>query len=391
MRLISCNDKVLRGIRAAPEACHHHVFSIPRPLCQSSAPPRSLSRTNALNKLRRGSKSFHTTNAVAEAPAVEQTSLQLEVRFEEPVERVPPTFLTTTGRIFAIGDIHGDINKCISCLELAGVADFSHGVPTWTGGDAIVVQLGDILDRGDAEVATLMLLRQLHRQAERIGGGVYVLNGNHESLNVCGDFRYVTEGAFVESGMVMGLAGPSLQDLDMLVRARLALYTPGQPMAKELSRNPTALVINDTVFAHGGLLPMHVKYGLEKINAEVAAWMRADKTEEGGYAPPPFIAMGDSKAIMWNRTFGKEKWVSPVDRIHATQLLNTALSELNCNRLVVGHTPQMEGANADCDDKVWRLDVGMSRGMLDAPPCVMEISINRNGESVPKLLTGKRF
>jgi hypothetical protein len=77
----------------------------------------------------------------------------------------------------------------MTCLELSGVAAFDGGIPRWIGGDTVVVQLGDILDRGDAEIATLMLLRQLGRQAERDGGVIHVLNGNHESLNVCGDFR----------------------------------------------------------------------------------------------------------------------------------------------------------------------------------------------------------
>jgi hypothetical protein len=35
-------------------------------------------------------------------------------------------------------------------------------------------------------------------------------------------------------------------------------------------------------------------------------------------------------------------------------------------RLVVGHTPQMRGANVECDGLVWRIDVGMSSGVLDA-------------------------
>ena len=92
--------------------------------------------------------------------------------------------------------------------------------------------------------------------------------------------------------MIMGLTGAQLQDLEVLVRARLALYTPGQPMAIELSKNPTVLVVNDTVFAHGGLLPEHVEYGIETINAEVAAWMRADEEDDGSHAPPPFQALG---------------------------------------------------------------------------------------------------
>ena len=31
-------------------------------------------------------------------------------------------------------------------------------------------------------------------------------------------------------------------------------------MAMELSKNPTVLVVNDNVFAHGGLLPEHGRY-----------------------------------------------------------------------------------------------------------------------------------
>ena len=121
----------------------------------------------------------------------------------------------------------------------------------------------------------------------------YVSSGRAQFKDIGAErCRYVTSGAFTESGMIMGLTGAQLQDLEVLVRARLALYTPGQPMAIELSKNPTVLVVNDTVFAHGGLLPEHVEYGIETINAEVAAWMRADEEDDGSHAPPPFQALG---------------------------------------------------------------------------------------------------
>lgn len=90
---------------------------------------------------------------------------------------------------------------------------------------------------------------------------------------------------------------------------------------------------------------------------------------------------------MWNRTFGKEKWVSPVDRIHANNLLDATLSAIGCKRLVVGHTPQIGGANAECDGKVWRLDVGMSRNMLDATPCLLELTVGPDGCSLPTLIS----
>lgn len=38
--------------------------------------------------------------------------------------------------------------------------------------------------------AIVRLLRFLDAEARLHGGAVYMLNGNHESLNICGDFRY---------------------------------------------------------------------------------------------------------------------------------------------------------------------------------------------------------
>lgn len=41
------------------------------------------------------------------------------------------------------------------------------------------------------------------------------------------------------------------------LKARTRMYAPGGPMAMELSKNPTVLVVNDTVFAHGGVTAAH--------------------------------------------------------------------------------------------------------------------------------------
>jgi hypothetical protein len=52
----------------------------------------------------------------------------------------------------AVGDIHGDLQKALACLEMAGVLAEDDGHIKWVGGDATVVQLGDVLDRGDCEI-----------------------------------------------------------------------------------------------------------------------------------------------------------------------------------------------------------------------------------------------
>jgi hypothetical protein len=122
------------------------------------------------------------------------------------------------------------------------------------------------------------------------------------------------------------------------------------------------------------------------MNAEVAAWMRRDRAEEG-FAGPPFLAMGDGKSVMWNRQLSVEKWTNPADRYHAKSMVQQALTRIGARRLVVGHTPQMRGANVECDGLVWRIDVGMSSGVLDAPVSILEITREPDGLSDCRVVT----
>lgn len=54
--------------------------------------------------------------------------------------------------------MHGDLQKAFLALALAGVLREGIGrEPIWCGGDATVVQLGDVLDRGAREIGELFL------------------------------------------------------------------------------------------------------------------------------------------------------------------------------------------------------------------------------------------
>lgn len=114
------------------------------------------------------------------------------------VDGDPPTFVSAPGRrIVAVGDLHGDLDKARCALETAGVLS-SDGQSLWIGGETVLVQLGDILDRGEDELAILSLLKSLDIQAKAHGGAVFQVNGNHETMNVEGDYRYVDNGALDE-------------------------------------------------------------------------------------------------------------------------------------------------------------------------------------------------
>mmetsp|Transcript_29616 Transcript_29616/g.70579 ORF Transcript_29616/g.70579 Transcript_29616/m.70579 type:complete len:103 (-) Transcript_29616:278-586(-) len=76
---------------------------------------------------------------------------------------------------------------------------------------------------------------------------------------------------------------------------------------------------------------------------------------------------------MWNRMYSRERFPSPYEKYHTCNMLSQTLEKVRGRRLVVGHTPQMEGANCECEQMVWRVDVGMSGGVLDAAAEVLEI------------------
>lgn len=69
-------------------------------------------------------------------------------------------------RVVAIGDIHGDCRALARVLRLAGLMQDGH----WSGGSDVLVQIGDVLDRGDEELECMQLLALLKREASESGG-----------------------------------------------------------------------------------------------------------------------------------------------------------------------------------------------------------------------------
>ena len=99
----------------------------------------------------------------------------------------------SSGRIIAIGDIHGSIDGLTSILQTTGLID---GGRKWIGGRTQLIQTGDYTDRGAGTRAVLDLLMALEPQAKQAGGRAFALLGNHEVMNLIGDTRDVTPEIF---------------------------------------------------------------------------------------------------------------------------------------------------------------------------------------------------
>ena len=91
--------------------------------------------------------------------------------------------ITGVERLVAIGDVHGDYDAFVSLLRVAKLID--NGT-AWTGGKAHLVLPGDYIDRGKDSRKVLDLLITLESRAEKAGGRVHALLGNHETMNIMG-------------------------------------------------------------------------------------------------------------------------------------------------------------------------------------------------------------
>ncbi len=127
-----------------------------------------------------------------------------------------PNILPKVDRIIVIGDIHGDMYILLDCLKIAKVIENNikwtgdYNSIKWIGGETVIVQVGDQIDscRYDGinicnnpnnyendepnDLNILFFMTQLHNKAQKDGGAIYSLIGNHELMNVKGDLSYVS-------------------------------------------------------------------------------------------------------------------------------------------------------------------------------------------------------
>jgi hypothetical protein len=277
-----------------------------------------------------------------------------------PATQPPSTFLPGADRLVGIGDVHGDIQALRGALTIAGVIDSQDH---WNGGTTVVVQVGDQLDRGDDEQAILDWLEVLAEEARLAGGAIYPLLGNHETMNVQLDLRYVTEGGFADfADTAYDETNPLYAGYPESQRGRVAAFRPGGPYAQILSRHFITLMVGDTIFVHGGILPLHAAYGLDVINEETSAWMN-------GITAQPGILSGDESPV-WSRHYSDEPDAADC------ALLAETLGALRASRMVVAHTVQYAGISNACDNQVWRVDVGLA-SYYNGPK---EVLLIENGE-----------
>jgi Calcineurin-like phosphoesterase len=259
-----------------------------------------------------------------------------------PTRAPAPERATWTGvpRILALSDVHGEYDAMVTFLQRAGVID---AAGHWIWGDGHFVLLGDVFDRGGRVTECLWFLYRLEQEAERAGGRVHVVLGNHELMVMRDDLRYVN--ARYTSGIVRS-SGIRYPDL----------FGPDMELGRWLRSKPLILELNDIVFVHGGLAPELVARGLSIDTINTVGRVSLDlSSAEVAFSDLPRLLFGTTGPL-WYRGYVQElngRYAATTD-----EEVDRALRFYGASTIVVGHTENRELTRLH-DGKVFAIDVSL--------------------------------
>lgn len=317
--------------------------------------------------------------------------------------------IQTTERIVAVGDVHGAFDQFVAILREAKLIDDRH---RWTGGRAILVQTGDILDRGPDSKQAIDLLRSLERDAARAGGQVHALLGNHEVMRLIPDRRYVSAGEYnaFRTADSQALQQRALEFLTAENAKRAtAAGTPFDARQFEtvfLKANPLGAVemqvafgpdgeygrwvrerdlmvrINGIVFLHGGLTPAVAALGCTAINARA----RAELKEQPPGPKVPDALTTSPTGPLWYRGLIDDR--AAPGRVDAAAV-DAVLKAIDAHAIVLGHTASPDFLiRVGASGRVIQIDTGMLGGGFfpGGRPSALEIA----GDTFTAIYLGKR-
>ncbi len=255
----------------------------------------------------------------------------------------PDSFAEVT-RIMAISDIHGEFDALADFLKAAGVVD---DALHWSWRDGHLVVVGDTFDRGDQVTECLWLFYQLEQEARSAGGRVHFLLGNHETMVLRRDLRYIN------SKYLDGIVRRSRIHYD-------ELYGPDMELGRWLRSRHTVVKVNDVLFVHGGMPPGLVEAGmsLTQINDMARANLDLRSYE---------VAFRDSIKAFYGHTPSGPFWYRGYHRAQENRYpqatdeeIDATLAAYGVSAIVVGHS-EIDRVESLHGGRVYGIDVPLKK------------------------------
>ncbi len=298
-------------------------------------------------------------------------------------------------RIVAVGDLHGDFAVWQDIIRAAQLVDDQGH---WIGGDAVLVQTGDVVDRGPDSLKIIQDLMRLQSEALRAHGQVIALVGNHEAMNVTGDLRYVSaadyaaftdrrsaqrrEDVYTANKAAIETAyrqhDPQMTS-DAIKQAWIEAtplghiehqiaWSPDGKIGKWIVSNPAVVLLDGNLFVHGGISPAYASLPIAEINRQVKAALMAQATSPQSVINDPLgplwyrglaIANADGESAPSTGTSAAAASATPAEPPIEDQLEHL-LSAYGAKRIVIGHTPTLTGIAVLYGGRLIRIDTGNS-------------------------------
>lgn len=254
----------------------------------------------------------------------------------------PPVLSATApGPLYALSDVHGGYDRAVTLLSNAGLAHVAgDGTAAWTGGNAVLVVAGDLIDKGSQSVEVLDLLRQLEADAPGSGGRVVVTLGNHEAEFLADPENSKADALRSELG---GRGVTAEQFASTSTRWGLFLH-----------RRPIAALVSGWFFAHAG------HSGGRSVD-ELSSQFRA--AVDAGQWNADVLVASDSP-------LEARDWYAPSS-------LDADLTPLGARHIVMGHDPNAFGEpgriGAHFAGRIVHIDTGMSPAVDNSKGRLLEV------------------
>lgn len=254
-----------------------------------------------------------------------------------PLATPTTAVLPAVPRIVAVSDIHGQYDLLRRLLRANGVIDNDDN---WALGTDTLVIAGDVFDRGPQVTEAFWLLYSLQQQATRAGGAVHFVLGNHETMVLYDDLRYVNP-KYLRSAQLLGRSYPQLYGADSVI-------------GQWLRTRPVLLRIGDTLFLHGGISPDALQLALDPAATNAAYQASLGRPKAEVKADPIIAPLYDGKTSpIWYRGY----FNGQLD----TAGVQGVLDQLGLKRIVVGHT-SMPHVSSFHGDRIIAIDSSIKDG-----------------------------
>jgi hypothetical protein len=263
--------------------------------------------------------------------------------------------------IAVISDIHGEYGIYIDLLKGTGIIDNNLN---WKFGKGHLVVLGDMFDRGNMVTEILWHLFGLEKQAEKAGGSVHVVLGNHEFMVLRNELCEINE----KYSKVEKASNTTYADL----------FSANSVLGKWLRTKPVVMTIDNIIFVHGGISTamLHKSLSIKQINR---IFTRKVIGRNLGEACNNKLVkfLNEADGPLWYRGYFYDTNFSESD-------VDAILDFYGKGHIIVGHTPNKETKSL-FNNKILGADAGI---MYDMPG---EMIIYKEGSFYQSLGTGERI